>query len=552
MRAPPPIFLDMLKKNALALAAFFVLPFLCALAAAAPKNVLVLANRNSADSMRLARDYCLARSIPEDFILAVETPDAADISRPDYDAKIARPLFDFAIQKGLVRTAGGEKAFGKALVLSTDIDYVVLCSNIPIRIRETPKPAGQKLPQAGMDIASVDSELAMLLRGGYELKGFVKNPSYGPDAVPGAYKALSLVAVARLDGPDYDSARNLYMQAAAAERDGLRGRAYIDKSLKYPAGDKWLDNAGKILSKLGYDVSEEPTPRLMSFTDRMDALAFYFGWYSSAAWGYFSDPAFRMAPGASALHIYSYSARALRYPPARGFWTPSLVETGAAAAFGNVDEPYLSGTHRPDVYCALLARGFEAGEAALCSIPVLSWKGIFLGDPLYRPFKVSLEEQLARIDRGVTDALSQYSVVRKMNLLDSSEGREAARAFGLRYLEALPENWALKWKLSRYFQDAGDDEKAISFARGALDGAKGSFSNYGLAFEILRYMDSKGLSAETVPEYEYLLDSAWEGHDKYLKDVLPKLLGRVKFPDAAKARYEAGNLKLNPPSEPKK
>ena len=40
-----------------------------------------------------------------------------------------------------------------------------------------------------------------------------------------------------------------------------------------------------------------------------------------------------------------------------------------------------------------LSRGQTLGEAAYYALPALSWQAVVIGDPLYRPFLVSLEDQ---------------------------------------------------------------------------------------------------------------------------------------------------------------
>ena len=71
-----------------------------------------------------------------------------------------------------------------------------------------------------------------------------------------------------------------------------------------------------------------------------------------------------------------------------------LVACGVAATVGNVFEPYLQLTHRPDLLLRALVRGHNFGDAAYYALPVLSWQAIALGDPLYRPFRVTLDDQL--------------------------------------------------------------------------------------------------------------------------------------------------------------
>lgn len=163
----------------------------------------------------------------------------------------------------------------------------------------------------------------------------------------------------------------------------------------------------------------------------MDAPAFYFGWYTFRPCGYFAEKGFSFPRGASALHIYSFSASDMLNA---ANWTPAFVSKGAAAVFGNVYEPYLGGTHHPHVYALALARGMSSGEAATAAMPFLSWQGVFVGDPLFKPFKTGLDAQMRAIDSGSADALSQYSVIRAMNRIAREKGAAAAFDFGSKYV----------------------------------------------------------------------------------------------------------------------
>ena len=66
--------------------------------------------------------------------------------------------------------------------------------------------------------------------------------------------------------------------------------------------------------------------------------------------------------------------------------SPSDEPSGAAVTAGNVAEPMLGTCLQYDVFYERLLAGYTVAEAALMATPVVSWQGIVLGDPLYRPF----------------------------------------------------------------------------------------------------------------------------------------------------------------------
>jgi uncharacterized protein (TIGR03790 family) len=72
------------------------LPLLFVLSSAAwalgPQDVFLLVNKNVPESRELAEYYCGKRGVPKDHILPLDLPAGEDVSRRDYDEKLARPL----------------------------------------------------------------------------------------------------------------------------------------------------------------------------------------------------------------------------------------------------------------------------------------------------------------------------------------------------------------------------------------------------------------------------------------------------------------------------
>ena len=102
-----------------------------------------------------------------------------------------------------------------------------------------------------------------------------------------------------------------------AEAQGLRGRAYVDVGGPYPDGDTWFRNAAELTRQLGFPTDIESTRQQFGAKARSDAPAFYLGWYSQKAEGRFASPTVKLAPGAIALHLHSYSAGTLRFDSGR-------------------------------------------------------------------------------------------------------------------------------------------------------------------------------------------------------------------------------------------
>lgn len=462
---------------------------LCARAEVLPSKVYVVANSDDPDSLAIADFYASARGIPKGNIVGLPMPKAGKISKAEYFEKIENPLVAELAKRGALKAVklGGREPSGREIYsyVSHDIGFLVLCRGVPWGVNPSPNSPAPNPPKSFSDAASVDSEISGRFVSSKKLAGFLKNPLFNNYSWGMTPSIAGVIPVARLDGVSRADVEASVRNALEAEKKGVRGRVYIDESKREKTGDKWLSAAGKILSAAGFDVSENTEPRLFGFADRMDAPAFYFGWYAFNPAGYFADKNFKFPAGASALHIFSFSAANMRD---RNSWTPAFTAEGASATFGNVYEPYLGGTHYPHVYVLALARGMSAGEAATAAMPFLSWQGVFVGDPMFKPFKTDLKKQMENIDAGEIDELSQYSVIRMVNSISKKGGARAAFDYASKYVGKMPDA-ALLWKLAQLAAADKNTSASEQLARDALSrDIYSKVSDRGLAFEICAYL----------------------------------------------------------------
>ena len=63
-----------------------------------------------------------------------------------------------------------------------------------------------------------------------------------------------------------------------------------------------------------------------------------------------------------------------------------LIRAGVTGVSGNVDEPFLGGTIRPDILFPAYTSGRNLAESFYAAMPYLSWQTIIVGDPLCAPF----------------------------------------------------------------------------------------------------------------------------------------------------------------------
>lgn len=456
-----------------------------------PSTVVVVGSARDADSAALARDYARGRSIPEGNVILLDLPAsaAASVSWADYSRLVLNPLRAELARRGLVAGAAGgpPDARGRSGFLASGdprARWLVLCRGLPWLIRRDPGEDGKVPgPSPTSESASVDSELALLALPDEDPRGHRPNPWFGQLGESAATRRL--LRTARLDGPTDAGVRRALAGVRLAEERGLRGRAYVDRGGPYREGDLWLERVEAQCRALGFPTTVDTARTPLGGDARFDAPALYFGWYEATPRGRIAEEATRLAPGAVAFHLHSFSAVALR--DGRRGWTGSLVEKGAGLTFGNVAEPYLALSVRPDVVLAALARGMTAGEAAWAGTPAVSWMGVIVGDPLYRPFAVQLHEQLDP-RRHPADPWTSYAYLRAAGLEQvEPEIREALLGTGLQRSPRL----AALLEFARQRRATG---KPFVWPNRALPGL--AEEDTGLLLEAARFLRESGRRAE--------------------------------------------------------
>jgi uncharacterized protein (TIGR03790 family) len=359
-----------------------------------PADTVVLFNPSFPGSEALATYYAEQRGIPKQQLIGLKTPSGDAISRADFDALIRQPLRQAFIDRNwwtLTTAATGEAPL-TTQVKTANKRVIAILRGIPFRIQ----PATAAAKPGEETEASVDSELTVLSLDAPPLAGFIKNPFFKDplsfalfDQIPG------LALVSRLDGPDDATVRRMIDDSLQAETAGLSGRAVIDLALKdgaYEQGEEWLRQTTKLYKERGIPTYVDRNADLIPEHWPLPETALYFGWYRDHVAGVLAQPSFRFAPGAVACHLHSFSAGQLRTPDKQ--WIAPLLQRGAAAALGNVWEPYLSLTTYFDFFNQRLLEGATLAEAAWAATPGLSWMTVVIGDPLYRPFKNPLTSRL--------------------------------------------------------------------------------------------------------------------------------------------------------------
>jgi uncharacterized protein (TIGR03790 family) len=475
----------------------------------AADSVLILANSDDPDSLQIARHYAAVRGVPAENLLSLKMPLREAITWREFVATIWDPLLERLVPTGWIDAVPmmtsdfvGRKKYAPN---RHRIAALVVCRGVPLKIEHDPALSAEVKPFTARDEfrtngGAVDGELSLLALPNYPINAFVPNPLFQNER-PTSHELAQVVRVARLDGPTPADALELVDRAVAAERTGLLGRAYVDLANRDNVGDPWLESAARQLAELGFDTSVDREPGTMPATARIDAPVLYFGWYSETVDGPFQLPGFRFAPGAIALHIHSWSAATLRL--SNGGWTGPLVARGVTATVGNVFEPYLQFTHPPHFLLRALARGWTLAEAAYYALPALSWQAVLIGDPLYRPFAVSHEQQMAELAR-LPPQLAPYAVLRRMRQLDAAGKREDATALGISSQRTVP-GLAVGVALARRFQEAGELEAAGNALGFAPLLTSFDANEWALAREAARLLEAAGRANRAIGVWRTLL-----------------------------------------------
>ncbi|MDQ6625433.1 MAG: TIGR03790 family protein [Verrucomicrobiota bacterium] len=350
---------------------------------------IVIFNSSVPESAELAKFYAQKRGIARDHLVGLACSRDEEISREDYDRTIRDPLREVFQQRKWWTLRDAPDA--PLTVATNSIRFVALMKGMPLKIKAAQNYPGDRViggPVGGRNDASVDSEVAVLARFSSEISGALTNPYFQSYRAIGEANDPALLLVCRLDAPTSDVVRRMISDAIETEKNGLWGRAYIDGAHNttggFQVGDQWLSEIPAQMHKVGVPVIYDERPEIFPDGFPMNDCALYFGWYTATAAGPFADPGFHLVPGAIAVHIHSFSASTLRDPNAA--WAGPLLMKGAAATLGNVYEPYLQLTAHLNVFSDRLLHGFTFAESAYMAMPTLSWMGVAIGDPLYRPY----------------------------------------------------------------------------------------------------------------------------------------------------------------------
>ncbi|WP_162027173.1 MULTISPECIES: TIGR03790 family protein [unclassified Lentimonas] len=487
------------------------------LAADEADHVVVLVNTNDSGSADIAKYYTEQRGIPSENIIALDMPTKETVSVREFVDAIYNPLLNALIDKNwmtAVKATGRDIVGRERVSIATHkISYLVTTRGVPLRIANDSTlleaNLGQLPKQFQVNNGSVDGELALLASpANLPMTAFVPNPLFS-NIKPTRLDAKRVIRVSRLDGPSVESVTDLIERSMQAEAEGLIGRAYFDIGGPHAKGDEWMNAAGDLAVKAFFDTDFEKTKRAMDGRDRYDAPAIYMGWYRQNAYGPWREAKWSVPPGAIGFHLHSFSGTTVR-STSKG-WLGAFVSQGYCATVGNVYEPYLEYTHHPQMLLEALLEGHTFGEAVMFSNPALSWQGVAIGDPLYRPFKVGLDAQLKE---SMKSPFSAYLCLRQINRLEAEGKTDEALSFARTQLVRQP-SLPLAYKLATLYAAAGEDQKAVEALRVVRYITVFSREDVVLVQQIASFLNKHNESGLALDLYKKLIDQ--QGLEKALR-----------------------------------
>lgn len=328
---------------------------LCSRVTANPRNILIVMNANSADSVSVAKYYAAKRGIASKYICKINCPTSEVIKDQDCDKDIRIPITNYLLSKGL----------------KDKVDYIVLTRGIPIRTEAH---------------WGVDSLLTCPF---HKFDSQQPNPYYESEK-HFSHKDFGIYLVTRLDGLTLADAKALVDRSLQAKRQNgpflLDVSPGWDNSPGYAIVNDGMRRADKILKAKGMDVEFDDTT---NFIDRTGLMGYY-SWGSND--GKYSQESFnklRFIPGSIAELAQSTSAYTLtsnRTLQGKRSYITDLVAQGVTGVKGYVYEPYTIALASADTLFDRYTSGFNLAESFYSASRFIHWRDLVLGDPLCAPY----------------------------------------------------------------------------------------------------------------------------------------------------------------------
>jgi len=327
-----------------------------AIAGGGPRNVLIVVNTRSEESLEIGNLYRRARDIPYRQVLALSTSPAPVISYPVYQAEIEKPIRAYLADEGL----------------ADEITCIVLTRGLPVQVNT----------QNGRSVAGLLAALDMG-KGAARLANPYLDKNVAFTHRDAALRGMYLVTV--LNGYHVRDVRALIERGKLADGQAPDGRFIVQTVPQMPRANN--SPVIDLLTLRGLKVEAAAAPP----DDRRDVMGYFSaGIYSGITREVLANTTFR--PGAIVDFAQSYGATAKNFDegeipvllPASAF-----VQAGAAGVHGVIGEPGLASFPMIAGFKTLLDRytsGFSLAESYYAALPALNWQNVVIGDPLCAPY----------------------------------------------------------------------------------------------------------------------------------------------------------------------
>ncbi|MFC2174140.1 TIGR03790 family protein [Acidobacteriota bacterium] len=333
-----------------------------------PRNVLVLMNEASDESMELANEYIHVRGIPYVNVLRVNAPTSLTTDMAAYMSTIEDPI---------------KAHIGDPLHPYRNwIDYIVLTRGLPIRYSTA---GGQVSITAGLQVM----DTALSGQDQTSLPG-IGNPYRARDEYFSHSKTFGgdhYYIGATFNGYTKWDAFSLITQSVLSDGNPATGTFFLEEASGNADVRKLnqLQAAAATLVGLGYDA------QAVARTDPEVTGADVAGHLSGGSYSSISESDIysnNFLPGAIIDLLESYGCVPANFDPGQspsqtpGTW---YVGAGATGVHCTVAEPYAH-TFPPATLFEPYVNGYNLAETYYQGIPYLYWMNIVLGDPIAQPY----------------------------------------------------------------------------------------------------------------------------------------------------------------------
>jgi len=396
-----------------------------AVAGGDPRQVMVVANADDADSMAIADHYALSRQLPDGHVCLLSgiSPDTTSLSLADYEGRVA-PAIDACLAALPDPDAIQVLVTTRGLPYRVDLEgaYVVGFESMlqvhRAESREDGSPlAGQPQSDAGgyyaasvgnpvfigggYSTASCDFTVENAYAGSYNTSCTLLSSGSLPDAfdrhdirVRGTWDFSSnLFIVTRLDGFDADDAMDLVDRAVAGDSTFPEAPLMCMHGADSARGAR--DPECELVVRM-LDLAGLPADWIDTFDGALSGEEVA-GYLTGAASMTGAIAGNTFVPGAITDNLTSYGAVPNNFfcddsgetCPASESQTSvaRFVRAGATGAHGTVAEPLNNVFPNASLYL-LYSFGYSLGESYLLSTRHVYWQNLVLGDPLATPYAI--------------------------------------------------------------------------------------------------------------------------------------------------------------------